>query len=72
MEELARCTEPDSQCLRNVQRWIFENLVAGFAGAVSVEAAESLALGCDAAGIGTANGTAAVQRTLSPVRTGHS
>lgn len=69
VEELARCTQPESQCLRNAQRWIFENLVAGYAGAASVEAAESLALSCDAAGIEpSTNGTASLADTLDPVR----
>lgn len=68
IEELARCTQPDRQCLRNVQRWILEKFVAEYVGAASIEAAESLALSCDAADIGpSANGTASVADTLDSV-----
>jgi hypothetical protein len=46
--QVADCARPESRCLYNAKRWILEHLIAGTAGASSVDAAAELTAACNA------------------------
>ena len=48
VDQVAKCTLPESACIRNAQRWIFENVIAGPAGGASLDAVGQMALACEA------------------------